>query len=103
MGYKQLNERNMNTELLRFLSKLQTDDQPGIRTNTAICIGKISKYLNNNVSIVFQFIDRCISSLLCSQSQKRILSGAFIQSCCDPFPPARNAGLLAFAGIFYIW
>ena len=26
------------------------DDEPGIRTNTTICLGKISKHLNDSVS-----------------------------------------------------
>ena len=33
-----LNERNINNELLRFLGKLQTDDQPGIRTVSVFAI-----------------------------------------------------------------
>jgi len=39
----------MNNDLLRYLAKLQTDDEPGIRTNTTICLGKISKYFSESV------------------------------------------------------
>ncbi|KAJ3396264.1 hypothetical protein HDU92_003521 [Lobulomyces angularis] len=73
-----LNERLVNNDLLRYLAKLQVDDEPGIRTNTTICIGKISKYLSES-------------------TKKKVLLPAFSRSIMDPFPPARNAALLAFA------
>jgi len=48
--YVQLTERTINNDLLKYLAKLQMDDEPGIRTNTTICLGKISKHLNDSVS-----------------------------------------------------
>jgi len=45
-----LSDKTINYDLLRFLGKLQTDEEPGIRTNTVICLGKIAKYLNDSVS-----------------------------------------------------
>ncbi|KAJ3218959.1 hypothetical protein HDU67_003323 [Dinochytrium kinnereticum] len=73
-----LSERIINNDLLRFLAKLQTDEEAGIRANTTICLGKLSKFLND-------------------ATKKRVLIPAFTRSLHDPFPPARNAGLLAFA------
>lgn len=44
-----LSERIANNDLLRYLAKLQVDEEPGIRTNTTILLGKISKYLSESV------------------------------------------------------
>ncbi|KAJ1555990.1 hypothetical protein HK405_009255, partial [Cladochytrium tenue] len=73
-----LNERLLNNDLLRYLAKLQTDEEPGIRANTTICIGKISRMLNET-------------------TQKKVLVVAFLRSLNDPFPPSRTAGLAALA------
>ncbi|KAI8616083.1 armadillo-type protein [Chytriomyces sp. MP71] len=72
-----LNERLINNDLLRFLAKLQGDEEPGIRANTTICLGKLASNLNEI-------------------TRKKVLIAAFARSLHDPFPPARNAGLLAF-------
>ncbi|KAJ3398330.1 hypothetical protein HDU80_009050 [Chytriomyces hyalinus] len=72
-----LNERLINNDLLRFLAKLQGDEEPGIRANTTICLGKLASHLNE-------------------ATRKKVLIAAFARSLHDPFPPARNAGLLAF-------
>lgn len=45
-----LNERIINYDLLKYLAKLQMDPEPGIRTNTTICLGKIARYLSESVS-----------------------------------------------------
>jgi len=45
-----LNTKVMNNDLLRFFAKLQTDEEPGIRTNTTICLGKIAEYMDTQVS-----------------------------------------------------
>ena len=46
-----LSDRVINGELLRHLAKTANDEQPGIRTNTTICLGKIAKNLGTNVSV----------------------------------------------------
>lgn len=71
-----LSERVVNNDLLRYLAKLQVDEEPGIRTNTTILLGKISKYLNESTRI-------------------KVLIPAFVRSMRDPFPPSRHAGLLS--------
>ncbi|KAI8922758.1 armadillo-type protein [Entophlyctis helioformis] len=73
-----LSERIINNDLLRYLARLQADEEPGIRTNTTICIGNISRNMSDAV-------------------RKKVLVTAFVRSLHDPFPPARNAGLLALA------
>jgi SCY1-like protein 1 len=73
-----LSERTINGELLKYLAKTQNDEQPGIRTNTTICLGKISKSLGLN-------------------SRSKILIAAFTRSLRDPFVHARNAALMALA------
>lgn len=44
-----LSDRTVNGELLRHLAKTANDEQPGIRTNTTICLGKIARNLGVNV------------------------------------------------------
>ncbi|OLL22429.1 putative inactive serine/threonine-protein kinase scy1 [Neolecta irregularis DAH-3] len=73
-----LTDRNINNDLLRGLAKVQNDVQPGIRTNTTICLGMIARYLGEN-------------------TRRKVLSAAFTRSLKDPFPPARNASLLALS------
>jgi SCY1-like protein 1 len=64
--------------LLRYLAKTANDEQPGIRTNTTICLGKIAKYLG-------------------SSSRSKVLIAAFSRSLRDPFLHARNASLMALS------
>lgn len=71
-----LSDRTINGELLKYLAKTSNDEQPGIRTNTTICLGKISKYLGVG-------------------SRSKVLIAAFTRSLRDPFVHARNASLLA--------
>jgi len=45
-----LNYKNLNIELMKHFSRLQTsDDQGVIRTNTIVCLGKIAGHLNPSV------------------------------------------------------
>ncbi|KAJ4378545.1 Nuclear aminoacylation-dependent tRNA export pathway component [Didymella sp. IMI 355093] len=73
-----LSDRIINGELLRHLAKTANDEQPGIRTNTTICLGKIARNLGVN-------------------SRAKVLAAAFARSLRDPFVHARNAALLALA------
>lgn len=47
-----LSDRTINGELVRYLAKTANDEQPGIRTNTTICLGKIAKNLSASVSLL---------------------------------------------------
>ncbi|KLJ09170.1 SCY1-like [Blastomyces silverae] len=71
-----LSDRTINGELLRHLAKTANDEQPGIRTNTTICLGRIARNLGQS-------------------SRTKVLTAAFSRSLRDPFVHARNAGLLA--------
>ncbi|KAF9141463.1 hypothetical protein BGX30_004760 [Mortierella sp. GBA39] len=71
-----LSDKTINYDLLRYLGKLQTDEEPGIRTNTVICLGKIAKHLNDSM-------------------KAKILVPAFTRSLRDPFAHARVASLMA--------
>ncbi|KAI2627285.1 ARM repeat-containing protein [Hypomontagnella submonticulosa] len=73
-----LSDRTINGELLKYLAKTANDEQPGIRTNTTICLGKIAKNLG-------------------SSSRAKVLIAAFTRSLRDPFVHARNAALMALA------
>ena len=46
-----LSDRTINGELLKYLAKTSNDEQPGIRTNTTICLGKIARNLGANVGL----------------------------------------------------
>jgi SCY1-like protein 1 len=71
-----LTDRVVNGELLRYLAKTANDEQPGIRTNTTICLGKIARNLGPT-------------------SRSKVLVAAFTRSLRDPFVHARNAALMA--------
>ncbi len=73
-----LSDRTINGELLKHLAKTANDEQPGIRTNTTICLGKIARHLG-------------------SGSRAKVLMAAFTRSMRDPFVHARNAALMALA------
>lgn len=44
-----LSDRTINGDLLKYLAKTANDEQPGIRTNTTICLGRIARSLGANV------------------------------------------------------
>ncbi|KAL8642492.1 MAG: hypothetical protein Q9228_000842 [Teloschistes exilis] len=73
-----LSDRTINGELLKHLAKTSNDEQPGIRTNTTICLGKIARSLG-------------------AHTRQKVLVAAFGRSLRDPFLHARNAALLALA------
>lgn len=47
-----LKQKTINNSLLRYLAKLQIDPEPGIRTNTTVCLVKLSKYFDESVSLI---------------------------------------------------
>ena len=58
-----LSDRVINGDLLKCLAKTANDEQPGIRTNTTICLGKIARNLGTSVGvtcfIILLYIDQC--------------------------------------------
>ncbi|XP_047053794.1 N-terminal kinase-like protein [Lolium rigidum] len=74
-----LSQRTISGSLLKYLSKLQVDEEPAIRTNTTILLGNISNYMNDG-------------------TRKRVLINAFtVRALRDTFPPARAAGIMALS------
>ncbi|TYH73162.1 hypothetical protein ES332_D05G309300v1 [Gossypium tomentosum] len=72
-----LSQRTLSGSLLKYLSKLQVDEEPAIRTNTTILLGNIASYLNEG-------------------TRKRVLINAFtVRALRDTFSPARGAGVMA--------
>ena len=55
---------------------VQMDEEAAIRTNTTICLGKIAAHID-------------------AATREKVLIAAFVRALKDPFPPARNAALLA--------
>ncbi|XP_024030972.1 N-terminal kinase-like protein isoform X2 [Morus notabilis] len=80
-----LSQRTISGSLLKYLSKLQVDEEPAIRTNTTILLGNIASYLNEG-------------------TRKRVLINAFtVRALRDTFSPARGAGIMALCatGSYY--
>ncbi|KAI4302035.1 hypothetical protein L6164_035255 [Bauhinia variegata] len=74
-----LSQRSISGSLLKYLSKLQVDEEPAIRTNTTILLGNIANYLNEG-------------------TRKRVLVNAFTaRALRDTFPHARAAGIMALS------
>ncbi|ORY79080.1 armadillo-type protein, partial [Protomyces lactucae-debilis] len=73
-----LSDRNLNGDLLKLLAKTANDAQPGIRTNTTICLGKVARYLN-------------------ASSARKVLTAAFTRALKDPFVHARLASCQAIS------
>ncbi|KAL8089506.1 hypothetical protein AgCh_039107 [Apium graveolens] len=74
-----LSQRTLSGSLLKFLSKLQVDEEPAIRTNTTILLGNIASHLNDG-------------------TRKRVLINAFtVRALRDTFSPARGAGIMALS------
>nr|XP_043631418.1 probable inactive serine/threonine-protein kinase scy1 [Erigeron canadensis] len=72
-----LSQRTLSGSLLKYLSKLQVDEEAAIRTNTTILLGNIASHLNEG-------------------TRKRVLINAFtVRALRDTFPPARGAGIMA--------
>lgn len=72
-----LSQRTISGSLLKYLSKLQVDEEPAIRTNTTILLGNIATHLNDG-------------------TRKRVLINAFtVRALRDTFSPARGAGIMA--------
>ncbi|XP_075666303.1 uncharacterized protein LOC142636110 isoform X1 [Castanea sativa] len=72
-----LSQRTISGSLLKYLSKLQVDEEPAIRTNTTILLGNIASHLNEG-------------------TRKRVLINAFtVRALRDTFSPARGAGIMA--------
>ncbi|XP_026457158.1 N-terminal kinase-like protein [Papaver somniferum] len=72
-----LSQRTIAGSLLKYLSKLQVDEEAAIRTNTTILLGNIASHLNDG-------------------TRKRVLINAFtVRALRDNFSPARGAGIMA--------
>lgn len=73
-----MTSRQLNNELLRFFARLQSDEQPGIRVNTTVCLGKIAPQLEES-------------------TRQKVLGVAFVKALHDPFAPARSAALMTIS------
>jgi len=69
-----LSKNTMDTDVLRHLTKMQNDPEPGIRTNSIYCIAKVCGTFSDG-------------------KRRQILYRAFLKGLRDPFGPARLASL----------
>lgn len=74
-----LSATNLNEELMKHFTRLQTrDEEGGIRANTTVCMGKITKHLS-------------------TQTQQNVLLPNLLRVLRDPFAPARHAAVAGMA------
>ena len=71
-----LNSRNINTELVKHLSTLQSDADASVRTNATICFGKIAQFMSDS-------------------TRRKTLIPCLGTAVKDTFAPARSAALQA--------
>lgn len=71
-----LSGRQLNIDLVRHYTRLQTDEQPGIRVNAIICFGKLA-------------------TLIEEAGRQKVLVAAIGRALQDPFPPSRSAAIMA--------
>ncbi|THH30408.1 hypothetical protein EUX98_g3776 [Antrodiella citrinella] len=71
-----LNERILNNDLLRYLARMQADQEASIRTNTCILLGRLGPNLGYN-------------------TKRKVLVPAFTKALKDSFVHCRVAGLMA--------
>ena len=67
-----LNDRIVNGELLKFLARTANDEQPGIRTNTTICLGRIAKNLGQSVGDLSIMLDH-VANIWCRLDPRCLL------------------------------
>ncbi|PRP76739.1 hypothetical protein PROFUN_11742 [Planoprotostelium fungivorum] len=72
-----LSEKTITTQMLKYFAKLQMDEEPGIRTNTTICLAKIAGHIPH-------------------ATRQKVLVPAFCRSLKDPYSRARVAGVMSF-------
>lgn len=61
-----LSDSVLNNQLLKHFAKCQLDEQPSIRTNVNICLGKIAQHLSPGVSTtVYTLQNLTIIIILC--------------------------------------
>uniref|UniRef100_A0A1I8GL38 N-terminal kinase-like protein n=2 Tax=Macrostomum lignano TaxID=282301 RepID=A0A1I8GL38_9PLAT len=76
---EKLNAKNLNEELPKHLTRLQVkDEQGGVRANATVCLGKLAGHM-------------------APATRQGPLLAQFLKCLRDPFPPARQAALLACA------
>ncbi|OEL20653.1 Trans-cinnamate 4-monooxygenase, partial [Dichanthelium oligosanthes] len=116
MYFSELSQRTISGSLLKYLSKLQVDEEPGIRTNTTILLGNIASYMNDGVCLKDTTIILPVFLVMCYldmvhvsvkdmlvftadlTTRKRVLINAFtVRALRDTFPPARAAGIMALS------
>ena len=71
-----LKPATLEMDVLKHFARLQLDPEPGIRTNTTICLGKIAEYLPEG-------------------TRKKVLASAFVRALKDHFPPSKLAGVMS--------
>ena len=85
-----LPDRTVNGELLKHLAKTANDEQPGIRTNTTICLGKIARNLGPHVripSLCLETADQATDQAESTNCRLYTLSPRSVYACPKRRPP----------------
>ncbi|KAJ2845546.1 Nuclear aminoacylation-dependent tRNA export pathway component, partial [Coemansia brasiliensis] len=80
-----LNQKTLNGDLMRQLVRLVADAEPGIRTNSLICIGKLCTARRSGIELEG---DGVTESTL-----RFVVCPALLHALRDQFPPVRSAAL----------
>ncbi|KAJ2817337.1 Nuclear aminoacylation-dependent tRNA export pathway component, partial [Coemansia sp. 'formosensis'] len=80
-----LGQKTLNSDLVKQLVRLVADPEPGIRTNTLICIGKLCTAKEGVLDLDGDGVSE--------SSHRYVICPALLQALRDPFPPVRSASL----------
>ncbi|KAJ2653639.1 Nuclear aminoacylation-dependent tRNA export pathway component [Coemansia sp. RSA 1250] len=80
-----LNQKTLNGDLMRQLVRLVADAEPGIRTNSLICIGKLCTARRSGIELEGDGVTE--------STVRFVVCPALLHALRDQFPPVRSAAL----------
>ncbi|KAJ2456314.1 Nuclear aminoacylation-dependent tRNA export pathway component [Coemansia sp. RSA 2336] len=80
-----LNQKTLNGDLMRQLVRLVADAEPGIRTNSLICIGKLCMARRSGIELEGEGVTE--------STVRFVVCPALLHALRDQFPPVRSAAL----------
>ncbi|KAJ1952630.1 Nuclear aminoacylation-dependent tRNA export pathway component [Linderina pennispora] len=90
-----LSQKSLNSDLLKQLVRMIADPEPGIRTNTLVCIGKLCAAKEGVLDLDGEGVN--------DNSYKYVICPAVMQAFRDQFPPVRSAALAVASACAAKW
>ncbi|KAJ1724521.1 Nuclear aminoacylation-dependent tRNA export pathway component [Coemansia erecta] len=90
-----LSSKTLNNDMIRQLVRLVGDPEPGIRTNTLICIGKLCTAKEGVLDLDCGGVNE--------NSHRYIICPAILHALRDSFPPVRSAALAVASACASRW